>query len=128
MKTKLWAMAVMLFVTLLTSSAQIFYKMGASKLKLDLLAIITNYHIIIGIVLYGLGAVLMILAMRGGDVSVLYPIVATSYIWVSILSQHFFGEYVNMIEWTGIMAIVVGIVFISFGSRDDSGLEYTEAV
>jgi len=81
MKTKLWAIGLMIFTTLLTSSAQIFYKLGAATLELNLLALITNYNLIIGLCIYAVGAVLMIIAFKGGELSVLYPIIATSYIW-----------------------------------------------
>ena len=52
MATKLWAMGVVLFCTLLTSTAQLFYKYGAAKLSFDILSIITNYELIMGMVLY----------------------------------------------------------------------------
>ena len=117
MKTKMWAILLMVFVTLLTSIAQILYKMGVGKLRFNIISIITNYPIIIGIILYIIGAVFMIISFRGGEVSVLYPIVATSYIWVSLLSNFFFNEFINTIRWAGIFAIVIGITFVGLGSK-----------
>ena len=107
----------MVFVTLLTSIAQILYKLGVDKLEFDIISIITNYPIIIGIVLYVIGAGLMIISFRGGEVSVLYPIIATSYIWVSLLSSFFFNEIVNIIRWAGIFVIFIGITFVGLGSK-----------
>ncbi len=117
MPTKLWAMGIVLFSTLLTSTAQLFYKFGAEKLKFDIISLITNYELIMGMVLYAIGGILLILSFRGGEVSVLYPIFATSYIWVSFLSIYFLGEIMNPYKWMGVAAIVIGIVLIGFGSK-----------
>jgi len=128
MKTKMWAILLMVFVTLFTSSAQVFYKFGVAKLKFNLIALITNYSLIIGMVLYIFGAVLMIIALRGGEVTVLYPIVATSYIWVSIMATIFFNESMNTLKWLGVFGIVAGIILISIGSNKKSVLRHTEVV
>ena len=111
-------MLLILLTTLLTSSAQILYKLGIPSLKFDLMSVITNYYILGGLLLYGIGAILMIISFRGGEVSVLYPIIATSYIWVSILSIYFLGENMNSFRWIGVLIIIAGIVSISYGSKD----------
>ncbi|MBI2655719.1 EamA family transporter [Candidatus Woesearchaeota archaeon] len=118
MATKLWAALLVLFTTLLTSSAQIFYKLGSKTLTLDPLSIITNYYLIGGLLLYAVGGILMIVSFRGGEVSVLYPIIATSYVWVSFLSIYFLGEVMNAYKWLGVLGIIAGIALIGFGSKD----------
>lgn len=128
MKTKLWAITIMIICTIFTSSAQIFYKLGADKLSLNIISIITNWAIILGLILYGLGAVLVIIALRGGEVTVLYPIITLSYIWVSFGSSYFFGEEMNPFKWVGIFLIMVGIILITFGSKDKKTIEFTGAV
>ena len=129
MKTKLWAVGLMVLCTVLTSSAQIFYKLGTKTLSFNLLSIITNYHIITGLILYGIGAVLLIIALKGGEVSVLYPIIATSYIWVSIFSPMFFpSDSMNILKWVGIFIIFIGVVVISIGSKEKESITYTEVI
>jgi len=91
--------------------------MGASKLEFNLFALMSNYNIIIGGILYAIGAALMIIALKGGEVTVVYPIIATSYIWVSLLSNRIFGEELNVYKWIGIGVIILGITFISFGNK-----------
>ena len=118
MATKLWAALLVLFTTLLTSSAQIFYKLGSRTITLDPLSIITNYYLFGGLLLYAVGGILMIISFRGGEVSVLYPIIATSYIWVSFLSIYFLGEVMNAYKWLGVLGIIAGIALIGFGSKD----------
>ncbi len=108
---------MVLSTTILTSIAQILYKLGSKKLNYNIIGVLTNYPIIIGVLLYAIAGIIMILSLRGGEVSVLYPIIATSYIWVSILSIYFLGEKMNSFKWIGIIAIIFGIVSISCGDR-----------
>lgn len=120
MTTKLWSILLVLFTTLLTSSAQILWKIGSKNLTFDILSILSNYYLIGGILLYVVGGILIIVSFRGGEVSVLYPIIATSYIWVSILSVIFLGEAMNIFKWMGVMTIIAGIAFIGYGSRNSA--------
>ena len=120
MATKLWAIGLVLVCTLLTSSAQIFYKKSVETLSWNILSIITNVNLIIGMALYLIGAILLILSFRGGEVSVLYPIIATSYIWVSFFSMYFLPEpeLMTPFKWLGVFTIVAGIALIGFGSKE----------
>jgi multidrug transporter EmrE-like cation transporter len=128
MPTKTWAMGLMVLTTIFTSFAQVLYKLGADKLQFNLISIITNLPLIAGMALYILGAVIMIIALKGGEVSALYPIIATSYIWVSLLSMYFFNESLNLLRWIGISIIIAGIISISIGSKQKETIEYTGAI
>jgi len=117
MKTKPWAMAVVFSFTLLTSTAQLLWKLGVNELEFNILSIITNLFLLIGIVLYTIAGIMLVISLRGGEVSTLYPIIATSFIWVSILSIHFLDESMNLFKWLGIFTIMAGIVVIGYGSN-----------
>jgi drug/metabolite transporter (DMT)-like permease len=106
---------LMLFCTVLTSIAQVFLKKGAMLLPL----LFTNWQLAIGCFLYGLAAVIFIVALKGGELSVLYPIIATSYIWVSLLSGYYFNETITLLKWLGILSIVVGVSLIGRGSNQE---------
>ena len=118
MATKLLAALLVLFTTLLTSSAQILWKIGSESLKPDLMSVLTNYPLIMGLFLYAIGGGLLIISLRGGEVSGLYPIMATSYIWVSFLSIWFLRETMNLFKWLGVITIIAGIAFIGYGSKE----------
>jgi len=107
----------MFFCTLLTSSAQLLYKLGSKNLQLNL-SLLQNYYLIAGLGLYVIGAGIFVLALRGGEVSVLYPIIATSYVWVTLLSIYFLMEQLNISKIFGVGAIILGIIIIGVGSRD----------
>ena len=118
MSTKLWAALLVLFTTFLNSIAQLLYKFGSERLEFDIMSILTNYYIIGGILTYIIGGILVILALRGGEVSVLSPIIATGYIWVSLLSVFFLDETMNIFKWIGIVSIIGGIALIGYGSKN----------
>ena len=116
MKTPVWAICLILFTTLINAIAQVFYKKGANALVLDFYAILTNYPLITGILLYLASGVLLIIALKYGELSVLYPIISTGFIWVSFLSVYFFKEFMNIEKWTGVIIIIIGISFIGIGN------------
>jgi len=118
--TKLWAIGLVLICTLLISVAQVFFKLGAEKLNFSIVNVTTNTYLIIGVLLYMLGSIFLLASFRGGEVSVLYPIIATSYIWVSLLSISFLNEQMNLFKWVGVFVIVVGIALIGYGSNSAS--------
>ena len=65
----------------------------------------------------GFMTILVVLALRGGQLSVLYPIIALTYVWVTILSPMFFKDDINAPKIIGLALIIVGVSFIGAGSR-----------
>ena len=118
--TKNIAIILILLTTLLTSSAQLFYKFGASRFDLSLAGTLYNNYFIFGTVLYLIAGLLALLSFRKGEVTVLYPILATSYVWVTIYSVYLLGEKINFFKIIGMLTIVCGISFIGF-SRNKTG-------
>lgn len=113
--TSIYAVIATIICALLASIAQILYKTGSKNLKFDF-SIIKNYHIIGGLMLYGFSAVLFIAALRHGSLSTLYPIMATSYIWVSLLAYKFLGERMNIYKWIGMTFIFLGVFLINLSA------------
>lgn len=54
---------------------------------------------------------------KGGDMSVLYPIFATSFIWNILFSKIFLGENINIFKILGVAFIVGGIALIGMGQK-----------
>ena len=56
-------------------------------------------------------------SLKHGELSVLYPIYAMNFIWVSIMSPYFFEtDSMNEVKWVGVLAIVAGVALIGLGS------------
>ncbi len=116
MKTELWAIGLVLLASTLGSLGPIFLKKASKKLTFNLKAIFSNRNLMIGIFFYGIGTILFIPALKGGELSVLYPLVALVYVWVSLLSIKFLGEKMTYLKWTGVALILLGITLIGLGA------------
>ena len=116
MATQLWAIGLVISGTLLGAFGPILLKKASARRLSKLSSLATNYHLFGGVALYAVGTLLFIPALKGGDLSVLYPFVSLSYIWVSFLSIKFLGEKMNKFKWLGIALIIVGVTFIGVGS------------
>ena len=116
MATQLLAIGLVIFGTFVGSFGTILLKKASSKQLLKISLLTTNYSLMGGIALYGVGTIIFIPALKWGDLSVLYPFAALSYIWVSLLSVKFLGERMNNLKWLGIILIIIGVAFIGLGS------------
>lgn len=116
MATQLWAIGLVITATLIGAFGPILLKKASAKRLSKLSSLATNYHLFGGVALYAIGTLLFIPALKGGDLSVLYPFVSLAYIWVSLLSVKFLGEKMDKFKWLGIALIIIGVTFIGLGS------------
>lgn len=69
-----------------------------------------NLKLFIGYSLYGVNTVLMAYALKGRELSRLYPIIALTYVWVTGLSLFMLpGEHITVYRLVGIGLIVAGV-------------------
>lgn len=110
-------MLVIVF-TVLSATAQVLMKSGANNLRVNatLPGILANVPLFAGLALYGIGAALMILALRHGQLSLLYPMISLSYVWVAILSVLIFHETMSPLKVGGILVIMAGVGILGKGS------------
>jgi len=105
--------------TLLIAAAQLLIKIGANRLShagltATLIGIFTIPPLFAGYCLYGIFTVLFVYALRHGEVSVLYPIIALGYVWVAILSAVVFHETMNPLKVLAIAIIVAGVAVLGW--------------
>lgn len=104
--------------TLLGAAAQIFMKTGANTISHPgLWGIITSPPLMTGYCLYGLSTLLLVVALKEGELSLLYPVIALTYVWVTILSVLIFHETLNPFKVLGIATIVAGVCVLGRGGR-----------
>ncbi len=115
--TALSSIALVTLGCMLGAYGAILLKKGADKLKFSLRLILENTSLIFGFLLYGLGTVLYILALREGELSILYPLVSITYVFIAILSQIILKEKMNRYKWIGIMLILIGVSLIGMGKQ-----------
>lgn len=111
--------------TFLGAAAQILMKMGGNGLAgvtgAQLLAepvlLLKNLPLLGGYGLYGVSTILLVLSLRRGQLSVLYPIISLTYVWVLILSFLIFHEALNPWKIGGVLAIVSGVAVLGRDGR-----------
>ncbi len=103
--------------TILGAAAQILMKVGMTHFTPAPLAIIMNVPLMAGYVLYGINTLLLVLALREGELSLLYPIIALTYVWVTLLSYALLPERPNAFKNIGITTIVLGVAVLGRGGR-----------
>ncbi len=103
--------------TILGAAAQILMKIGMTHFQPDLRAVVTNLPLIAGYALYGINTLMLVLALREGELSMLYPIIALTYVWVTLLSYAILPERPNLYKNVGIATIVIGVAVLGRGGR-----------
>ena len=89
---------------------QIAFKLSSKKIRIRNL--LRNKFLFAGLFLYGFGTILFIISLRGGELTVLYPFVATSYIWTIFLANHYLKEKITKNKIIGILLIILGLILI----------------
>jgi drug/metabolite transporter (DMT)-like permease len=74
-----------------------------------------NAGLFAGLSLYGVFTLLLIFALRDGELSVIYPIIALTYVWVAFLSVVLFHEALNPFKACGVIVIVLGVAILGRG-------------
>jgi len=116
MATALWAIGLVLIAQVIGAFGPIYLKRSSKDFVFSLKGLFFNYNLIAGIFFYGVGTLLFIPALQGGELSVLYPMVSTVYIWVSLLSIKMLQEQMTPYKWAGVFIIILGVVLIGLGS------------
>jgi uncharacterized membrane protein len=116
MVTQLWAIGLVLVSAVLTALGPIFLKRSTKGgFSFRPKKIVKNKNLIKGGLIYLTAAFIFIPALKGGEVSILYPIASTTHIWVCLFSTALLKEKMNLIKWAGILLIILGVIFVSIG-------------
>jgi len=81
------------------------------------MAMIVSLPLLSGYALYGLSTLLLVLALREGELSLLYPVIALTYVWVTVLSVVIFHDRLNPFKLIGIVIVVTGVAVLG-GARE----------
>ncbi len=87
-----------------------FGEMGAASFVLKTLS---NPWVILGIILYGLSAIVWLGLISRVPLSVAYPMLSLAYVLVVFVSWAFLGEGVSALNWLGVLLIALGVILIN---------------
>jgi drug/metabolite transporter (DMT)-like permease len=108
------AILLALFSAFIGSLGQLGFKLGSGSFALEPKLLATNYFFLAGISLYAISTIIYMFALRQGHLSVIYPVIATSYIWVTLLSKIILDEPMNIANFAGIALILIGVTIIAW--------------
>jgi multidrug transporter EmrE-like cation transporter len=120
------AFLLVFLCTLIGAAAQILVKQGTAQLGAHVTLgdvahhpslffdfcwrVIHNVKLFIGYAMYGVNTFLMAFALKGHELSRLYPVIALTYVWVTLLSLLLLrDEHLNLFRIMGITFIVSGV-------------------
>lgn len=112
MQVKLSIVLTVAFCALLGATGQLFFKLASKTISFSFFSLISNWKLLVGLLLYGIATILFVFSLKHGNLSILYPIIASSYIWVTFFSVIFLGESFIWFKWIGIFLILGGITII----------------
>ena len=116
-KTSIQSLMFVAVAALFGSVGQILYKFAANYTN-DISSFIFNPYIYLGGLSYFIGLLFMVKGLRRGELTVIYPVMATSFIWVSILSPLFFNtDMMTLQKWIGIAIIMFGVTMVGKGRQ-----------
>lgn len=113
------SITMMFGCTLLGAAGQILIKHGLGSVPPPttwwgailamILAMFTNPPVLTGYILYALMTALFVFVLRSEELSIVYPIISLTYVWVTALSAVVFRESMNLPRLVGVATIVLGV-------------------
>ncbi len=101
----------MIISALTTCTGQLMWKLSSTNR--------TNFiYMVIGFALYGAGAILMIIAFRFGEVSVLQPMLSIGFVFSLLLAIVILHEKIDFPKITGTLLIVCGMIVLSLSGKE----------
>ncbi|MEE8201116.1 MAG: hypothetical protein V3R29_08100 [Candidatus Acidoferrales bacterium] len=118
-KTQTSALLLAVLCSLLTGTAQLLFKWGADRLRSygwadspALLSFLLAYFLL------AIALVVLLQALRRGEMSTLYPVLAARYVWVVTLTPFLFStESLNLLKIAGAGLAAVGVAIVAARGR-----------
>lgn len=106
---------VVFIMAIFGACGQLFFKKASDSISFNLMSLISNYWLILGLLFYGIATIGYVISLKYGDLSVLYPIISFSYIIVLFLSWKFLGEKLSTLKILGSIGIIFCVGLINVG-------------
>jgi len=108
--TPLSSIGMFLAASFLGAIGQFLYKTGADSADGGLFSYVLNIRILVGVFCYCAVMVLFVAAFkRGGSLTTLYPIYATTFIWAALIALFAYGTPIRPINVAGMGLLVTGM-------------------
>jgi uncharacterized membrane protein len=110
MRTSPVAIAMFAIAAFVGALGQFLYKAGADRAGGSLSSYLLNLRLLGGVACYVAVMVLFVAAFkRGGALTVLYPVYASTFIWAALIAWLAFGETVRPVNVAGMLLLLAGM-------------------
>ena len=108
--TPLFSILAFVLAALLGAVGQFLYKSGADRADGTALGYVINWRILAGVASYIAVMVLFVAAFRrGGKLTVLYPIYASTFVWAAVIAWWAYGTAIRPVHVAGMVLLVAGM-------------------
>lgn len=104
---------LILFTTLFVAGGQLLFNLASNIFEFTIQGIFLNYFMWVGFIVYAGGLLTLIFGLKEGELTVLYPLLSLSYVWVLISSVIFFDDKLTLLKVLGTVSIIFGIIIIT---------------
>jgi len=107
--------SIVLFAVAAVAGAvgQFLYKSGAERATAGVASYLLNVRLLGGVVCYVAVMVLFVAAFkRGGSLSVLYPVYASTFIWAALISWQVYGTPLKLVNVAGMGCLILGMYLL----------------
>ncbi len=115
-ETPFSSIVLVLLASFIGSFGAVFLKLGSAHLSRGIRGLF-NWQLITGIALFLGSSIPFIMALKHGELSVLYPMVSLSYVWAMLWSRMLFSEPITKQKVGALVLILGGILCIGVGGR-----------
>ncbi|PYK69311.1 MAG: hypothetical protein DME45_02880 [Verrucomicrobia bacterium] len=113
MRTSPLAIVFFIIAAFLGALGQFYYKSGAERTGTTLAGYIFNARLLTGVVCYIAVMVLFVAAFkRGGALTVLYPIYASTFIFAAIIAWLAYGTPIRPVHFAGFALLITGMYLL----------------
>ena len=110
MNTSIVSVIYFIIAAMFGALGQYLYKAGAESSSGTLFSYLTNLKLIGGVLCYITVMILFVAAFKkGGSLTVLYPIYATTFIWAALIALLAYGTPLKIINLVGMLLMIGGM-------------------
>ena len=110
MNTSIVSVIYFIIAAMFGALGQYLYKAGADSSSGTLFSYLTNLKLIGGVLCYITVMILFVAAFKkGGSLTVLYPIYATTFIWAALIALLAYGTPIKIINLVGMLLMIGGM-------------------
>jgi uncharacterized membrane protein len=110
------SMLLVLAASFIGSFGAVYLKKGSTNVAGTSIASFLNFNLALGVALYLASSVFYGFGIKGGQLSVLYPMISLGSIWTLMWSRLFFQEAITREKLVGLALILIGVTLVGIGS------------